>query len=365
MFLFQTLNIATIIVWLALAIMFASTLIRKARLDGIGSAFREITRWRNLGYLLLAFAFTILARSLVFVQPQEVGVVISLISANGYRDRPLRSGLHWIPPLLEEVRIYPISWQTYTMSHKPVEGQRTGDDAIIARSADGQEVAIDCSIIYQLIPDQVARINIEWQNRYQEDFVRAVVRGVVRSITSNYRVEEINSDKRQDIERQINDELRTLFQEKGFALDRFVLRNVAFSPEFAASIERKQIELEGVQRSQHEADQVRLRAQGEADAVQLKAKAEADALRQIAAALEGNPGLLSYRYIDKIAPNIRVMLLPNNSPYILPLNDTGLANDGTLIPTPTPMTRPGATEIPGAVPTITPTAPVRVTLPAN
>jgi regulator of protease activity HflC (stomatin/prohibitin superfamily) len=267
--------------------------------------------------------------------------VVSLVNPNGYRDRPLRSGLHWLPPLMEEVYRYPIAWQTYTMSRTPIEGERVGDDAVIARSADGQEVAIDCSIIYQIIPEQAVRIHIEWQDRYQNDLVRAVTRGVIRSVASNYTAEEINSDKRQDLEQQINALLRETFQDKGFNLDRFVLRNIAFSPEFAAAIERKQVEQEGVIRSQYEAeqirqvaegrgDEVRIQADAEAEAIRLKAEAEAEALRLLAAALAENPDLLNYRYIDKLAPNIRVMLVPNDSPYILPLNEANLEGEPAL-----------------------------------
>lgn len=344
------LNIATILVWIALVVLILNAMIRKARYDGLESAFREAFRGRTVVYFLLALLLTALARSLVFVKPQEVGVVVSLISANGYRERPIRSGLHWIPPLLEQVYTYPIAWQTYTMSRSPVEGQHSGNDAIIARSSDGQEVVMDCSIIYQVIPEQAVRIHIEWQQRYEEDFVRAVARGVVRGITSNYRVEEINSEKRQDLEIQINDSLREIFKEKGFAIDRFVLRNISFSPEFATSIERKQIALEGVEQSKHDAEQIRIRAKGEADAALMRAEAEAEALEIIAAALRSKPELLSYRYIEKLGPNIRVMLLPSDAPFILPLNESTMEG-GLLAPTVTP--EAGIT--PGPSPTAQPT----------
>lgn len=349
MFLLQALNLVTIVVWVGLSIAVIWTLIQIGRRDGLGSAAREIVRPRNLGILLLALVLTVVARSLVFVEPQQVGVVVSLINPNGYRDRPIRSGLHWLPPLMEQVYIYPISWQTYTMSHTPVEGERNGNDAITARSADGQEVVIDSSIIYQVIPEQAVRIHIEWQSRYQEDFVRAVSRGVVRSVASNYTAEEINSDKRQDLELQINGILREAFRDKGFNLDRFVLRNIAFSPEFALAIEEKQVAQEGVTRNQYQADQVRqlaegrgdevrIKAEAEAEAIRLRAEAEAEALHLLASALAENPDLLSYRYIDKLAPNIRVMLVPNNAPFILPLNNLNLDEEqvGPIDPSPTP-----------------------------
>ena len=35
--------------------------------------------------------------------------------------------------------------------------------------------------------------------------------------------------------------------------------------------------------------------------------------------MAANPQLLNYRYIEKLAPGIQVMLVPNDNPYILPL----------------------------------------------
>ncbi|MBU6334464.1 MAG: prohibitin family protein [Chloroflexi bacterium] len=376
MMLTTVLTIITILLWITVALIIGITLIRQARRDGIAVALRGAFSRRTVMLIIVAVIANILARSLVFIQPQEVGVVVSLATVNGYRDRPARSGLLWLAPLVEEIYRYPISWQTYTMARTPAEGQRAGNDAIVARSSDGQEVAIDCSVIYRIIPEQAVRIHIEWQERYQEDYIRAVSRGVVRTIASNYTAEEINSAKRQNLEQAINDQLRADFQDKGFALDRFVLRNIAFSADYARAIEQKQVQQEGVRRSEYEAEQIRTLAEGRADEVRalalaradeirvraeaeaaarlVAANAEAEALRLIADALNGNADLLQYRYIEKLAPNVRVMLVPNDSPYILPLNELNLADlPPTAIPgTPVPAT---ATATPAA--TATPVTP--------
>ena len=55
----------------------------------------------------------------------------------------------------------------------------------------------------------------------------------------------------------------------------------------------------------------------------VKAEAEAEALNLIAGALEQRDNLLTYRYIDKLSPNISAMLLPNNAPLILPMPELG------------------------------------------
>jgi len=88
-----------------------------------------------------------------------------------------------------------------------------------------------------------------------------------------------------------------------------------------------------VEQKKQEADQAReiakgvadaavTRAQGEADARIIQAEAEARALQMIAEVLMNNPNLLNYQYITKLADDITVMLVPGDSPFILPFPQT-------------------------------------------
>ena len=68
--------------------------------------------------------------------------------------------------------------------------------------------------------------------------------------------------------------------------------------------------------------------------MRVKAEAEADALRLIADALKEDKDLITYRYVEKLSPGIRVMLVPNDNPYLLPLPDlTGALELETVPPT--------------------------------
>jgi regulator of protease activity HflC (stomatin/prohibitin superfamily) len=269
--------------------------------------------------LLVSFV----ARSLVFIEPQEAAIVISLIARDGYQDRPLRSGLHWIAPVVEDVRRYPIAWQTYTMSSNPTEGQNIGNDTVIARTQDGQQVMIDCSLIYRIDPEQVIRIHIDWQERYVEDFIRPIIRSTVRNLASQYTADEINSSRRNSLEADLNRLMQEALEDKGFVMDVFLLRNVSFTPEYAEAVERKQVAQQDVFQSQYQATQTVILANADAQAVRERAQADADALDLIADALNENPALLTYRYIERLAPNISVMLVPNDAPFILPLPTPG------------------------------------------
>jgi len=276
---------------------------------------------------------------LVFIQPQERGVVISAIAPDGYRKDIMQPGLRWVIPYAENVKTYSISKNTYTMSIAQLEGEIQGDDSIAARTADGQEVYIDASIIYSLNPAEVLNVHIVWQDRYVEGLVRPTVRGVIRDAVSQFRVNEVYSTKRDELKLQMENEMRTAMENNGLILSDFVLRNITFTPEYAASIEQKQIAEQLAQQAEYiveqrfqEAEQARqvaegtkdaaiLAAEGRAESVVIEAKAEAQALQLIAEVLAANPQLLNYRYIEKLAPGIQVMLVPNDNPYLLPLPD--------------------------------------------
>lgn len=373
MILDRTLAIAMLLGWSLVLLFSAAFLIRITSQRGFLAALRSLFSARFVLFIIVPLVLiSSLSQALVFIPPQEVGIVVSILTPSGYHDRPLRSGLHWIVPLAEEVYSYPIYWQSYTMSSNPIEGERKGDDSIVARTSDGQEVIIDTSIIFHVIPDQAVRIHINWQDRYIDDFVRPVTRGTVRTMVSQYTVDEVNSSRRLDIEKNLNQSLQKLFDENGFSLDFFVLRNIAFSSEYAAAVESKQVAFQGQIRKEYEAEQIRreakgvadkirIQAQADADAIRLKAKAEAEALALLAEALKLNDDLIALRYVDKIAPGIQVMLVPSNAPFIFSLPDMGAQStftDGLPVSPDTllsPLSTQQPTEIPIPTPTPTPT----------
>ena len=290
--------------------------------------------------LVLAVALNTASAGLVFIQPQDRGVVISAVRSvapDGYRQEILQPGLRWVIPYAENVKIYSISKNTYTMSIAALEGDIQGDDSIAARTADGQEVYIDASIIYSLDPADILDVHIVWQDRYLDGLIRPTVRGVIRDAVSQFRVNEVYSTRRDELKTQIEVAMTKAMDENGLILSDFVLRNITFTAEYAASIEKKQIAEQLAQEAEYiveqrkqEAEQARqvaegtrdaavLEAEGRAQSQVIEARAEAQALQLIADVLAKYPELLTYRYIEKLAPGIQVMLVPSDNPYLLPL----------------------------------------------
>jgi regulator of protease activity HflC (stomatin/prohibitin superfamily) len=307
-----------------------------------------------VGITILAAVLTTIAAGVVFIEPNERGVVISALSPKGYRDEALQPGLRWVIPFAERVQKYKIQRETYTMSATSGEGQQAGDDAIRARTKDGQEVFVDASVIYSIDPDKIIPLHITWQDRYQDNVVRPLSRGIIRDAASQYGVEEIVSSKRAELEQLVTDEMTKKLGENSLILVDFVVRNVAFTEQYAQAVEQKQIAEQQAQQARfvveqrkQEAEQARQVAQGQADAAVISARAqaeariiqaqaEAQALKLVSDALRNNPDLLTYQYIQKIAPGVQTIYLPSNQPFLIPLPQSGgSSSSSTVLPTPT------------------------------
>lgn len=301
--------------------------------------------------IALTLVLNVVSAGLVFIEPNERGVVISAVpGADGVRQQALQPGLAWIVPFFDRVVTYSVSRQTYTMSIAPTEGAIRGDDSVEARTADGQVVYVDASVIFAINPASVVDLHVDWQNTYVDGLIRTLSRGIIRNAVSAFGIEEVYSKERLTLTNNIRVELEERLAAEGLILVDFVLRNISFSEEYAASVEAKQVAEQLAQQAafvveqrRQEAEQARQVAQGQADAAVIaaqgqansllirtqaeaearliQAEAEAEALRLLGAALAESPGVLQLQYIEKLSPNITVMLLPNDNPFLLPLPD--------------------------------------------
>ncbi len=337
----EFLHLFVIASWILFVVMLVYSFFRVLRREGPLSACKKtfsIKRW-SIHLLVLLFVTT-LHFSLVFIPPQYTGVVVSMIDKGGIRKKPLNGGLHLIAPLLQRVEIYPLYWQTYTIVSNPLEGQHKGDDSITARTSDGQEVDINCSVLYRIAPEKVVNLHINWQHRYVQEMVRPIIRGTVRLVVSKFSVSEINSHSRRHAEKELSNHLKVIFSYNSLILEAFLLRDITFTHLYAQAVEQKQVAEQGTTRTEHEARQIAnyakglaektriaaraeaqaivVTAQADARAIVLQAQAQAEYFHRVAQALQINPNLLTYEYINKVAPQIKSFYLPNDAPLQLP-----------------------------------------------
>ena len=279
---------------------------------------------------------SIVSQGILVVGPTQVAVVFNVLS--GELENPRNPGTHIVIPVIQDVTIYPIEQQQYTMSGIPAEGTVVGNDAVRSRSIDGQEVFIDITIIYSIDPLNVNLVHQRWQTRYQNELIRPTIRGFVRDTVSLYAAESIYGTERTAVEDQVEARMRTRLAEEGLNVTDLVVRDVTFSSDFTNAIESKQIAEQSaveatfrVQEEEQEAERIRVRskgardaeiarAEGDAQAIVLRAVANAEALRLVSEQIAANPNLIQYLYVQNLSDNVSLALIPTNSPFLFDFN---------------------------------------------
>lgn len=313
--------------WLGLVAYVAYILVQRSRGRPI-----KISVTLVVLFLLAATVTSTMGAGVVVIQPGEVGVVFSSIS--GTRSTPLLPGVNFIIPFLDQVYRFTTREQIYTMSIIQEEGGVKGDDSLWSPTSEGLQVGVDSSTRYRINPAKAPYILDHFREGLEninDVLVRPAIRSMVRLHVSQYTVTEIYGPKRADIQAKIEDDLHERFQAAGLELLSFDIRNVNFTTDYAKSIEQKQIAQQDaermrfvLEREQKEAERKKIEAGGFKSAAITKAEGEAESLRLITEALAQNPDLLTYRYIDKLAPNIQVMMVPSGSPFIIDVKQMGM-----------------------------------------
>ncbi|MBK0384285.1 prohibitin family protein [Pedobacter sp. SD-b] len=202
------------------------------------------------------------------IEPGQVGVK----SLFGKVDNEvLYSGLNFVNPLVE-VTDFDVRTQTYTMSADHEEGTVKGDDAIRILTADGLEVVIDLSVLFNVKSSEAPRILQQIGTDYLDKIVRPVSRTAIRDNAVSYDAVALYSSKRDEFQNKIYNTIETSFAKRGLQLQQLLIRNITLPASVKASIESK-INAEQdaqkmtfvLQKEKQEAERKRVEAQGIAD----------------------------------------------------------------------------------------------------
>lgn len=202
------------------------------------------------------------------IEPGQVGVKSLFGKVD---DQVLYSGLNFVNPLVV-VTDFDVRTQTYTMSGEHEEGAQKGDDAIRILTADGLEVVIDLSVLFNVKSNEAPRILKEIGKDYLDKIVRPVARTAIRDNAVSYDAVALYSTKRDEFQNKIYKTIETSFAKRGLQLQQLLIRNVALPASVKATIESK-INAEQdaqkmtfvLQKEKQEAERKRVEAQGIAD----------------------------------------------------------------------------------------------------
>jgi regulator of protease activity HflC (stomatin/prohibitin superfamily) len=210
----------------------------------------------------------ILISSIIQIEAGEIGVKKLF---GKVQNDVLPSGLHFINPLLD-VEEMDVKTQNYTMSGVHDEGQKTGDDAIRALTADGLEVVIDLTVLYRLLPNDAPRLVRETGLDYTNKVVRPITRTKIRDNAVYYEAVALYSSKRDEFQARIFKSIEANFKERGLVLEQLLVRNITLPAMVKTAIEQKITAEQDAQKMQfvlqkerQEAERKRVEAQGISD----------------------------------------------------------------------------------------------------
>lgn len=245
------------------------------RLDQLPNFNFDLPKYlpRIVGVLLFLW---IVKSAIVFIPP---GYVAALYDRGvGVLDRELTEGINIIIPWWQSAQLFDTRIQEYTMAVNKNEGALRTDDSLDAPTSDGQTVKVDVTVLFRIDP---AKASTVWKTigvNYVDKIVRPITRSQARMVISRYTAPAIYSEKRQEAESVMQNEISALFKDKNIILDKLLLRAVNFSPEYSRAIEAKVIAEQKVKQATYEVLEADQRAQSKI--AEAKGLAEAQALQK-------------------------------------------------------------------------------------
>jgi hypothetical protein len=201
--------------------------------DWYSNISQWVGKWRNgvlrLGFLLFALVLvapvydttlTLKADEAAVIVDSWTGKASTIIGPNTYT-----------VGLFQTATVYSLAPQMYIMSGVAQYGMST--DAVTARTHEGQEVAIDLSLVYRINPDQLISIHQRWQQTYAEDFIRPTLRYFVRDGVAESDAPSLYyPGRRAPVLQQIQEKLQSRLYDEGFVFMELVIDHIQFSDQF-------------------------------------------------------------------------------------------------------------------------------------
>ncbi|MBP7707340.1 MAG: prohibitin family protein [Candidatus Aminicenantes bacterium] len=288
-----------------------------AQRDKLGSggfnAWLRGKRGLAVGLLVVVIAIALLFQAMVTVQAGTVGVVKRL----GAVRQELKPGLHVIVPFIDKVVIFPTLKKNYEASDTPQSSEADYPDIIVsALTSDGQQIRVGLTARFMIQPGKAAWIlqNLGSEREYVEKVVKTEIRGSGRRVPTKFAAYDLYTKKSYDAQQALFDEISPKFQANGLILDEIVIRNITFTPEYAKTLEEKQIALENITTEKNKLEQEKIRK--EQKIVEAEGDAKSIEIRQ--AALTKNPTIIQWEFVQKLAPNVQWGIMPDK---VIPVID--------------------------------------------
>ncbi|WP_022846574.1 MULTISPECIES: prohibitin family protein [unclassified Desulfurobacterium] len=265
---------------------------------------------RPIIVMILFFGFIVfLLNCFITIDAGEVGVRLRL----GKIDKEeLYPGFHLVIPGVDRVVIFSTRVEKIDMT------QRTRNP-ISALSIEGLPAVLDVTVLYRIVPSKADEIYKNFGEDYADKLIVPIARESVRNIVAQYKIEDLYSSKRGELQKRIFDEIKNRLKSDNIQVVDVLLRNVKLPAKVVEKIEEKLRAKEEAEKMKFVIEKERL----EAERKITEAKGIAESNRIIANSL--SKAYLQWYYLQTIkslanGPNNTFIITPYDKNLVPLLN---------------------------------------------
>lgn len=246
--------------------------------------------------------------SVVIIQPGRLGVVYNRVG--GLNEKAtLTEGLNFVIPWFQRPVIYDIRTRSQVVNTS-------------SGSKDLQMVQISLRVLFKPNPTELSTMYRTLGQDFDARLLPSIVNEITKAVVAKYNASELLT-KRDQVSLLVRQMLLKRAAEFNVVVDDVSITHLAFSKDYTAAVEAKQVAQQDAERSKYIVD----KAKQEKLSIIIKADGEAKAAALIGNAIKKNPAFLQLRTIDAAKDVAQAIVSGTNKVYLdsdsLMLNNLG------------------------------------------
>lgn len=231
--------------------------------------------------LFLAIGLILLPFSIANVPANHVGVVYNGFGG-GVQEKTLANGFYFKKPFFDKIYKIPTDVQTVNL------------DKVTTQTHDGQYIDTSVDVKYQILGDDALTVFKQFRevDRVNKELVKPVVQRAVEQVTVDYDVFDILGPKRNEVYKQINDNVRNELQKFGLTFKSLTILDSDAKDEIELAIQNEAVAQKAIDVAKQEQEKIKvenetklLQAKTDAEKKSIEAQAEADANKVISSSV--------------------------------------------------------------------------------
>ena len=231
--------------------------------------------------LFLVIGLILLPFSIANVPANHVGVVYNGFGG-GVQEKTLANGFYFKKPFFDKIYKIPTDVQTVNL------------DKVTTQTHDGQYIDTSVDVKYQILGDDALTVFKQFRevDRVNKELVKPVVQRAVEQVTVDYDVFDILGPKRNEVYKQINDNVRNELQKFGLTFKSLTILDSDAKDEIELAIQNEAVAQKAIDVAKQEQEKIKvenetklLQAKTDAEKKSIEAQAEADANKVISSSV--------------------------------------------------------------------------------